>query len=123
MRVPEVTDQPADQIDISVGSNAPFMVTVTGSLLTYLWQKDEADISPDSTKYSGINTNHLIVMNVDESDNGEYRCMVTNDAGTTTSNEATLQVCKCLLYSHGLNFHPNHAIIVYSSSHYRCYDC
>ena len=118
MRVPEVTDQPVDQIDIPVGSNVSFMVTVTGSLLTYQWQKDEADISPDSTKYSqtGINTNHLIIMNVDESDNGEYRCMVTNDAGTTTSNEAALQVCKCLhrqclLYSHGLTFHPNHANI------------
>ena len=123
MRVPEVTDQPVDQIDISVGSNVPFMVTVTGSLLTYQWQRGRTSILPDSTKYSGINTNHLIIMDVDESDNGEYRCMVMNAAGTTTSNEATLQVCKCLFYSHGLTFHPNHAILVYSRSHYRCYDC
>lgn len=96
MRVPEVTNQPDDQIDISLGSNVPFMVTVTGSLLTYQWQIGTTNISPDSAKYSGINTNHLIVMNVDQNDDGMYRCMVTNDAGSTTSNAATLQVCKCL---------------------------
>ena len=89
-----ITDQPDDQLDVAEGSDIPFIVTATSSLLTFQWQKDEANIAADPTKYSGITTNHLIVMNVAESDNGQYRCIVSNMVDTATSSEATLLVCK-----------------------------
>ena len=89
-----ITDQPDDQLDIAEGSDVSFIVTATSSLLSFRWQKDGANIAADAAKYSGINTNHLIVMNVAESDNGDYRCIVSNAVNTATSSEATLLVCK-----------------------------
>ena len=89
-----ITGQPDDQLDIAEGSDVPFIVAATSSLLTFQWQKDEANIAADVAKYSGIDKNHLIVMNVAESDNGQYRCIVSNMVDTATSSEATLLVCK-----------------------------
>ena len=96
---PMITGQPEDQIDIAEGSDVPFMVTVTGSSLTFQWQKDGVDIDPaDTAKYSGVDTNHLIVMNVGASDDGVYRCVVSNEAAAGAMSEgATLIVCKLSL--------------------------
>ena len=97
MDPPVITTQPVDWQDISEGSNVPFVVTVTGSSLTFQWQKDGLNInSADTVKYSGVTTNHLIVLNVGTSDNGVYRCVVTNPAAPAgvTSGDATLDVCK-----------------------------
>ena len=100
MDPPVINSQPVDQIDVSLGSDVSFVVTVTGSSLTFQWQKDGVDIDPANTaKYSGVNTNQLIVMNVDTSDSGMYRCVVTNPAAPAgvTSDEAELLVRKLTL--------------------------
>ena len=97
MDPPVITSQPEDQIDIAKGSSVQFMVTVTGFSLTFQWQKDGVDIDPANTaKYSGVGTNQLTVMNVGTSDDGVYRCVVTNPAAPAgvTSYNATLDVCK-----------------------------
>ena len=93
---PVIDTQPEDQIDVPEGSTASFSVTVTGSSLTYQWQKDGADIIPDSTKYSGIETASLAILNVVASDDGMYGCVVTNGAGEATSSDVTLTVCEYL---------------------------
>ena len=99
MDPPVITSQPANQIDIADGSDVSFMVTVTGSSLTFQWQKDGVNIDPaDTAKYSGVNTNQLIVMNIGVGDEGMYRCAVANVAAPAgvVSDEAELLVCKLL---------------------------
>jgi len=72
---------------VAVGHPATFSVTVTGtSPFTYQWQKDNANIS--SATSSSYTTPATI-----SGDNGTtFRVLVTNSAGTATSNSATLTV-------------------------------
>ena len=93
---PVIDTQPEDQIDIPEGSTASFSVTATGSSLTYQWQRDGVDITPDAMKYSGIDTASLDIMNLVASDDGMYGCVVTNAAGSDTSSSATLTVCELI---------------------------
>ena len=70
------------------GEPASFMVTATGGNLMYQWQKDEVDI------FGAISAAYIII-SVAESDEGLYRCIVSNAAGMITSDAALLTVCKC----------------------------
>ncbi len=45
----------------------------------------------------GANRSTLTIFNVKESDEGNYSCTVTNDAGAVKSTEAVLTVCKSLV--------------------------
>ena len=70
-----------------------FNVTATGAgSLTYQWQRNGADIDPPPAGVSGATTNTLTIANVQESNEGMYRCVVTNAAGSTTSDAAQLTV-------------------------------
>ncbi len=92
---PEITTQPANQVDINEGTNAVFSVVASGALLSYQWKKGGNDISDDDGPYSGTTTNTLTVLSVDSSDEGDYTVCVINEADTVTSDPAaTLTVCK-----------------------------
>jgi hypothetical protein len=68
------------------GFEARFSVTATGALpLTYQWQKDSAPIP-------GATASVYSIAVVRQSDEGEYRCVVTNELGSVTSMTATLTV-------------------------------
>ncbi|HKW61802.1 MAG TPA: immunoglobulin domain-containing protein [Candidatus Acidoferrum sp.] len=83
---PSITTQPTNQT-VTAGQAATFTVTAAGSApLSYQWQKNGANISgATSASYTTPATT--------SSDNGStFRAVVTNSAGTVTSNSATLTV-------------------------------
>ena len=91
---PQVTVHPVDQTNIVPGSDVSFSVTATGTApLSYQWQKDGVDLT-DGGSITGATTATLTIAGVRESDEGGYRCVVTNIAGMVTSNTAMQTVGK-----------------------------
>lgn len=85
LTAPLITVQPQSQTN-NYGASATFSVTATGSVpLYYQWQKDITNISGAT----GVNYS---IASVQQSDEGSYRCVVTNAAGATNSASATLAV-------------------------------
>ena len=74
------------------GQSATFTVTATGSNLMYQWQKNGINIA-------GATSTKFMIAVVAESDEGEYRCIVSNAANSVTSTAASLTVCKCVIAS------------------------
>ena len=88
------------------GSDVSFSVTATGTApLSYQWQKDGVDL-PDGGSITGATTATLTITGVMESDEGGYRCVVSDIAGMDTSDSALLTVgkliCMHMYYSEGL---------------------
>lgn len=76
---------PVDQTVVEGGSGG-FAVTARGTgPLTYQWQKD-------GTNLVGQTSDMLRLSNIQTSDAGSYRVVVTGAAGSATSNAATLTV-------------------------------
>ena len=87
---PQVTVHPVDHTNIVPGSDVSFSVTATGTApLSYQWQKDGVNLT-DGGSITGVATATLTITGVMESDEGGYRCVVTNTAGMDTSNTAIL---------------------------------
>jgi hypothetical protein len=86
---PVITKQPTD-LNLKVGDAAKFSVVATGSNLSYQWQKTAGSGTND---ISGATNNSYEIAKVTLDDNGsKFSCKVTNPAGTTLSNAATLTV-------------------------------
>jgi hypothetical protein len=83
---PAITTQPAD-ITVKVGKTAKFTVTATGTApLKYQWRKNGVEIA-GATKAS------YTTPKVVAADNGSlFSVVVSNAAGTVTSNTAVLTV-------------------------------
>ena len=82
---PVITEQPSSQT-VVVGDGAAFNVNATGeSPFAYQWFKDNTEIV-------GATGNTHIIQTSTLNDAGIYKATVTNIAGTTTSNTATLTV-------------------------------
>ena len=81
---PIITTQPVNQT-ISVGGTINFSVVATGTNLSYQWRKDGVNI-PGAMSASYSKTNAQV------SDAGKYTVVVSNTAGSVTSNEVTLTV-------------------------------
>ena len=96
MDPPQITQQPTSELEVDPGSTVTFTVAATtdAGSLTYQWQLNGADLNPPPAGVSGATTSTLTITNVQESNEGMYRCVVTNDAGDTTSNAAQLTVCE-----------------------------
>jgi ELWxxDGT repeat protein len=79
-----INTQPISQSK-TVGSAVTFTVAVTGTNLTYQWQKNDVDIpSANSISYT--------IASVVGSDAAQYRCLVSGTCGNLISNNATLTV-------------------------------
>ena len=90
-----ITLDPINQTDIDPGLPVTFTVMATGAgSLTYQWQLNGADLDPPPAGVSDATTNTLTITNVEESNEGMYRCVVTNAAGDTNSSAAQLTVCE-----------------------------
>lgn len=81
---PTITKQPQG---LTISDNAAFNLSVVavGSNLTYQWRKDGVDIA-GATTASYSKTNAALA------DGGVYTCVVTNSAGSITSDPASLVV-------------------------------
>ena len=87
-----MTVSPVYQTNIVPGSDVSFSVTATGTApLSYQWQKDRVNLI-DGGSITGATTATLTITGVTESDEGGYRCVVTNIAGADISNTAALTV-------------------------------
>lgn len=82
---PVITTHPASQ-SVQVGQPATFSVTATGSApLSYQWRKGTSPIAnATSASYQ--------IASVGAGDAGTYNVVVSNSAGSVTSNDATLTV-------------------------------
>lgn len=82
---PSITTQPQSQ-SVGVGGSATFTVVATGSApLSYQWRKDGQNIA-------GATSATLSLPNVQSANAGSYTVVVTNSAGSATSNAATLTI-------------------------------
>ncbi len=86
-----ITQHPLSQ-EVTPGTDVSFTVQATGEgTLSYQWQKNGGNLS-NGGRISGATTATLQISDVDETDQGEYRCVVTAGCGSATSNAATLTV-------------------------------
>ena len=56
---------------------------------SYTWEREDDTIPSNAI---GVNTNTLTLFNLRLRDAGRYRCIATNDSGSTESDYATLTV-------------------------------
>ena len=83
---PVILTQPADQT-VSEGQTATFSVTASGTgTLFYQWQRDGLDIP--GAEGSSYTTPPVTLLD----DGADFRCVVTDDVGTTTSDYGYLTV-------------------------------
>lgn len=94
---PAILTQPSG-VSATEGSNAKFSLVVSGSGVLYQWQiKTGAGFInlSNNAKYLGVTSNELTISNVSMSQNNEmYRCYISSNSCTDTSNYAYLSVSK-----------------------------
>jgi hypothetical protein len=82
---PAITTQPATQVTV-VGNSVTFTAAASGyPAPTYQWQKNGLNIS-------GATSSVFTIASANLADAGTYTVVVTNSAGTVTSNNASLYV-------------------------------
>ena len=81
---PLITAHPLS-VAVKEGQSATFSVTATGSGLTYQWRRGTAPVG-------GATTRTLALNGVGAADVGVYNVVVSNGAGSETSEDATLNV-------------------------------
>jgi hypothetical protein len=90
-RPPIITQQPVSQ-SITFGTTVNFSVQAQSAIpMSFRWQRNQLDLG-DGGPYSGISTSALTVTGANRAESGGYRCLVTNDYGTSISSEAALTV-------------------------------
>lgn len=88
---PTITTQPAGQ-EVTVGQTATFTVAASGESLTYQWQYSN-DNGTNWNDISGATGNSYITDAATlEMNNYQYQCVVSNSAGSVTSDPVTLTV-------------------------------
>ena len=89
---PRITTHPVDVKDAIPGNQVEFTIQATGTQpLNYQW---ECEKGSDVEMFPGAKSSTLIISSVQKSDEGSYRCTVSNCAGRETSECVTLTVGK-----------------------------
>jgi hypothetical protein len=84
---PKITVQPLN-VSVQMGKNAQFAITVSGSApLRYQWRHDGMDLPGETNRI-------LNLTNVNFANLGRHDVVVTNTAGTATSNPAWLRAAR-----------------------------
>jgi large repetitive protein len=81
---PIISAQP-QPVTVYVGDRAVLSVAATGSALSYQWQKDSVDIS-------GATSDSLVLTAALQTNQGNYKVIITNAKGSVTSNAVILTV-------------------------------
>ena len=90
---PRITTQPRGKKDAVPGNLVVFTIQATGTEpLNYQWERkiDGNDVE----RIAGANSSTLTIPRVQKSDEGSYRCTVSNCAGSATSQCAILTLGK-----------------------------
>lgn len=91
VNAPAITAQPANQT-VTEGQSASFTVAASGEALSYQWQQS-ADNGLSWTDIDGATSaTHTIAATSTDMSGTQYRCVVSNSAGSVTSDAATLTV-------------------------------
>ena len=99
---PKIITHPQELKDVVEGESAKFTIQAHGTEpFNYHWQWKPADKGSGSEKWQPCPANWcngatLTVSKVEKSNEGSYRCVVSNIAGEQTSNSAKLSVGKNL---------------------------
>ena len=112
--VPVVTTQPVGQT-VNAGDPVTFSVVASGggAALTYQWQKGGSNIS-------GATSSSYTIASTVTGDAGSYTVIVTDAAGSTTSNAATLTVSTGNV-APTINSHPpSSTVLVGASASFSC---
>ena len=97
---PKVTKQPKSLSKVCPGTGVVFAVQATGTEpLSYLWQWKPAEEEGGSEEWQPCladwsDAATLTIPSVQKSNEGSYCCVISNYAGTQTSNSAKLSVGK-----------------------------
>ena len=94
--LPQILTSP-DDATVFIGQSAQLTCRALGTDIVYQWMKD-------SVVVSGANSNRLRITNIEESDEGVYKCVASNEGGQVESNTATITVygmlvTTCMLYT------------------------
>jgi len=112
---PRITTHPQEVKDAAPGKPVNFTIGTTGTEpLSYQWQWKPAGEEGGSEEWQlcdveGTQTTVLSIPSVRKSNEGLYRCNISNCAGSQTSNTATLSLGKKLIDTH--SFYMNHHLI------------
>ena len=94
---PKVTSQPTNHKNVLPGNDVEFSVKGTGTKpLSYQWQWKPYGKESERVEWQNLSAvgNTLQVVKVQTSNAGYYRCVVSNSAGSETSQCASLTVGK-----------------------------
>ena len=101
---PKIITHPQELKDVVEGESAKFNIQASGTEpLNYYWQWKPAEKGSGSEKWQPCPANYtegttLTLPMVEKSNEGIYRCVVSNFAGEQTSNSAKLGVGKILMF-------------------------
>ncbi len=103
---PTITQNPSSR-SVCNGDNTTFTVAASGSgTLTYQWQKNSVNLT-NGGHYSDCTTPTLAVSSCDSGDVANYRCVVSNSNGSTSSNQASLS----LKTATAITQHPTNKVV------------
>ena len=99
-------DTPPTNQSVTAGNTATFTVAASGENLSYQWQQS-TDNGQSWTDISGANAATYTTAATTTSMNGyQYRCVVSNSAGSVTSDAATLTVNAATVSVTGVTLEP-----------------
>ena len=89
---PRIIEHPEDMFNVTPGTNVIFTVVAIGLRLNYTWMYGDGE-PLSNRRYVAVNGT-LTISIVQPADAGSYRCLVTNEAGSVTSQSANLTLSK-----------------------------